>query len=504
MLTTFRKSLAHAQAARVVQVVRAATAVMAALVVAGCGGGGSGSEQAAAAPDPGTSGAVRQPAEVRSATLDGSPQAVTAAAADIDDSGRVLVVYSQQVGDRPALLAVAGDPGLRGSQPQIGTPAVIDAAAPHDAAIGEFGIAMSPLGHALASWVRTAPCTANSYRTSGDCRFVVTARRLAGQGWEAPVQVGDTPAPLPRAIINDNGDVAMMWTGWRRNDGGALTQVGGVVTRPAAASRFDAPTLFDDILPTEGGFVGLALDRAGHVVYVTTSRVGQRQQLLARRGAVAGNFGATERLDSLDTDVAIESVSGGVNGQIVVLWQQVVDGAMHRLAAALDAPGQAWQFKDLGATGGAQRSLATMSDSGEWLRYDLDSCSALRRAAGTWQAAVGLPTGLCQTSSSFVAALSRSGDVVGGLFSSTQPAGNTGQWLAYNASRRLLTQPLGSQPADLLLGTRSTLGGQLLLAENGVAALVSVSHYDSLPSAASPAGTTGAAANLWLTYLRLP
>lgn len=504
MLTTLRNRTAHADAARTVQVVRAATAALATLVLVGCGGGGSGSEQAAVVPDPGASSAVRQPAEIRSATLDSSPQAVKAATADIDDSGRVLVMYSQQVGDRPALLTVSGDPGPRGGQPLFGAPEVIDAAAPHDAALGEFGIAMSPRGHALASWVQTAPCTADSYRTTGDCRFVVTARRLAGQSWEAPVRVGDMPTPLPRAIINDNGDVAMMWTGWRRQDGGTLTQVGGVVVMPAAASRFDAPTLFDDIQPTEGGFAGLALDRSGQVVYVTTSQVGQRLQLVARRGSVAGGFGASERLDSQDADVAIESVSGGVNGQVVVLWRQAVNGTLHRLAAALDAPGQAWQFNDLGALGGGQRSLAVLGDSGDFLRYDLDSCSALRRTAGTWQPPTTLPAGLCQTSSSFAAALSRTGDVVGGLFSSAQPAGNTGQWLAYNAARNLLTQPLGNQPADLLLGTRSTLGGQLLLAENGIAALVSVNNYDSLPSAANPAGTTSAAANLWLTYLRLP
>lgn len=483
----------------------AAAVVLAALTVAGCGGGGgSGSEPAAAVPDPGASSPVRVAAEIRSTLLESSSQAVRAVTADIDDAGRVLVVYSQRVGDRLALLAVAGEPGPRGGQPAFGAPDEIDAAVPHDSALGEFSVVVSPRGHALASWVRTAPCAADSYRSSGDCRFVVTARRLAGQGWEAPVQVGDMPTPLPRAIINDNGDVAMMWSGRRRSDSGTLTQFGAVVVMPAAASRFNPPALFTDIESLEGGLAGLALDRSGNLVYVTTAQVGPHRQLVARRGPVTGSFGATERLDSVDADATIESVSGGANGQVVVLWQQRINGSVHRLAAALDAPGQAWSVSDLGSPGVGQRSLSALGDNGDFLRYDLDTCTALRRTAGTWHPATALPAGLCQASPSFVAALSRGGDVIGGLFSTVQPAGNTGQWLAYSAARNLLTQPLGDQAADLLLGTRSTLGGQLLLAENGVAALVSTSSFDTLPSATAPAGAPGTAANLWLTYLRLP
>lgn len=480
------------------QAMRVALVVLTALAVAGCGGGGD--VQQAAGADAGTVTA----AEVHSDRLDQSPQAVKAVAADIDDSGRVLAVYTQTVGERLALLAVTGDPGPRGGRPVFGTPEVIDAAAPHDVAIGEFSVAVSPRGHAVASWVQTAPCTADSYRSSGDCRFVVTARRLAGQPWEQAVRVGDTPVPLPKAIINDNGDVALMWTAWHRGDGGALVQANGVVVMPTAASHFHPPWIFDDIQLPEGGFVGMALDRSGHLAYVTTGLVGDHRQLLARRGSIDGGFGATEHLGSGGDDMVIESVSGGLNGQVVVLWQQTSGGALHRFAAAVDSPGQARQLTDLGRPSASRHSLAALGDGGDFLRYDLDTCTALRRTAGAWQSGAALPAGLCQTSSSFVAALSRAGDVVGGLFSSVQPAGNTGQWLAYSASRNLLTQALGNQPTDLLLGTRNSLGGQLLLAENGVAALVSVNSYDTLPSNTAPAGATGTATNLWLTYLRLP
>ena len=73
-----------------------------------------------------------------------------------------------------------------------------------------------------------------------------------------------------------------------------------------------------------------------------------------------------------------------------------------------------------------------------------------------------------------------------------------------NASTKALTQPLGTQPGNYLLGTPSTLGGNVLLSETGVAAFLSANDYDALPSAAAPAGTLGNATNLWLVYLKLP
>jgi hypothetical protein len=320
------------------------------------------------------------------------------------------------------------------------------------------------------------------------------------------VRVGDSAAPLPKAIINDNGDVAMTWNAERQGTNGTTRSLQGVLVMPAATTRFSAPLLFDDVAVPDNGYVGMTLDRSGNIVFAMETLVDGRKQLVARRGSLAGGIGATERLDSGDADVTLEGISGGLNGQVVVLWQQASGGTTRQFAAAIDAPGQAWQVADLGALALApgQRIQSTIGDNGDFLRYDLDACTALQRKAGVWQPAATLPAGLCQTGPSFVSANSRGGDVVGGLLSDTQSAGNTGQWLAYSAQRQTLTQTLGSKPSDYLLGTPSTLGGQLLLAENGVAALVSIHAFDALPSASSPAGTPSGAANLWLTYLRLP
>lgn len=489
-----------------VQPLRGAVAVLAALVVVtGCGGGGGGdAAPSAASPDAGASSPVVSKADVRSAVLDRSTQPVRAVSTDIDDSGRVMVVYTQSVGGRLALQAVLAEPGPAGGAPVLGTPDTIDATAPHDGAIAEFSVTMSPRGHAVASWILTAACTADSYRTSGDCRYVVASRRLANQAWEPPVRVGDSPAPLPKAIINDTGDVAMTWTAGRRGSDGTTRSVQGVLVMPAAGNRFSAPVLFDDVVLPDNGYVGMTLDRSGNIVYVMEALADGRKQLVARRGSLVGGMGPTERLDSLDADVNIEGISGGLNGQVVVLWQQASGGTLHQFAAAVDTPGQVWQLADLGAINPGQHSLSTIGDDGDFLRYDLDRCTALARKRGVWQSGVALPAGLCQTSPSFASAIARTGDVVGGWFSDTAVSTNTGQWIAYSAQRQALTQAPGSQAADHLLGTPSTLGGQLLLAENGIAALVSIQAFDALPSAAAPAGTPGSTANLWLTYLRLP
>lgn len=473
---------------------------LATLVLAGCGGGGGGTGTPPV-PDP-----VVPSAAVSSHSVESSAQPVLAAATDIDDSGRVSVLFAQDVGGRVALQAAHGTPGAQGVTPVFSQPVVIDAQAPYNHP-GQLGLTLSPTGNAVAMWSSTAPCTTLTYKTTGDCNFVYTARRLAGGAWEAPVLVGDSPSTLPRAIINDAGDVALLWPKWQRDGQGNLSFSSGVIWKAAAASTFASSAVFGDILAPAGTDVGFTLDRLGNMVYVSLSTSGAVQTVAARRGNLTTGFGATERLDTQPTSAQLEGVWGGVNGQAVVLWQQVSAGQNLRWAATLDGPAQSWQVSERGAPRSVQRAgsvKSAVADSGDFFRYDLENCVVVRRTAGAWQAEAALPSGICQTSASFASVVSRAGDLVGGLVDPSTTAGNTGQWLSYDATPGTLTHALGAQPVPYLLGTASTLGGSLLLSENGVAALVAANLYNTLPSASNSAGVLGAATNLWVVYLKLP
>ena len=478
-------------------------AALASLVLVGCGGGGGGDAGAVPAPDP-----VLPSATVSNHLIESSGQPVLAAATDIDDSGRVSVLFAQDVGGRVALQVVRGVPGAQAEAPVFNQPAVIDAQAPYNA--GQLGLTVSPTGNAVAMWSSTAPCTALTYKTTGDCNFVYTARRLSSSNtWETPVLVGDTPSTLPRAIINDAGDVALLWPKWQRDAQGTVSLSSGVIWKASGDSSFASPAVFNDIVAPANTDVGFTMDRVGNMVYVSLSTSGAVQTVVARRGKLATGFGPTERLDTQPTTAQLEGVWGGVNGQAVVLWQQSNGAQLVRWAATLDNPDQQlWQISDRGTPLTVQRAglvKAAVADNGDFFRYDLDNCKAMRRTGGVWQAVESdLPQGLCQRSTSFASVVSRTGDLVGGLVDPSATAGNTGQWLSYDATPGTLTHALGAQPVPYLLGTATTLGGNLLLAENGVAALVTTNFYNTLPSASSSAGTLGAATNLWVVYLKLP
>ena len=469
------------------------------VLLAGCGGGG-GAETAV----PATVTPDVLAAQISSKVLETSAQPVLAAATDIDDSGRLTVLFAQATAGRVALHAVQGEPGARDVAPVFNLPTVVDALAPYDGS-GRLRLVTSPAGHALALWFTSAPCTATTYNTSGQCSLVVTARRLAGAGWEPPLVVGDTPGDLPKAIINDAGDAVLLWPAWQRDAQGLLTLARSVVWRTAAASQFTAPVVFADIQTPAGSDVGITLSRDGQMVYTSMTTGATGNMVVARRGNTVSGFGQTERLDTA-ADAVIEGMWGGVNGHVVVLWQQTDGARTTRWSATLDSAGQAWQIGERSAVGTqlAAAVQAGVSDAGDFFWYDLTRCVALRRTAGAWQAESALPAGVCLASPSYVQAVARRGDLFGGLFSLSAPAGNTGQWLAYGATLGELTHPIGSQSGDYLLGTASTLGGSLLLAENGVVAVLTASAYDILPSADAPAGTLGSATNLWVTYLKLP
>ncbi|MES2716912.1 MAG: hypothetical protein V4795_14175 [Pseudomonadota bacterium] len=472
---------------------------LATLVLVGCGGGGGGGGGGAVVNPPVVNPPVVPTAQFSSDRLNRLGAPVQAVATDIDDGGRVAVLFAQSDGNRVALQAVRGVPNARGAAPTFSAPEVIDTLAPYDSSLGEtaMGLTLSPNGNALARWIATAPCVG----AAGNCKFVYTARRMNGAAatWEDPVLAGEANT-LPRGIINDVGDIALLWPTQQNNANGV--QILGMVWKKFDDTQFTAPTVFPDILAPASSSVAFTLDGHGNMVYVSLSTTTGTPMLVASRGTVSTGFaGNAEPIGSPATqatgEAALESISGGVNGQVVVTWTQPKGSRLR--AAALDSFAGSWQEVELDASRNSQQVRAAVAGNGDYFRYELDTCRASLRRNGSWQDGVVLPPGTCATSAR---ALARRGNLLGARLGDSSAAG--GQWLHYDVAQNALTQSLSTAASGYLFGTPSSVDGALLLSENGVAALVSRNGYDVLPTAAATAGTRGIAYNVWVTYVKLP
>lgn len=471
------------------------SALAAAALLGACGGGGGGGEPPSAplptppAPTP----------QLVSRALESSSFAVQSFKADIDDAGQVTVVLAQSDGVRTALVAALATPGAAGQAPTVGSLQAVDTAAlPLNTATNNYQMAVAPNGNAVVVWEVSAPCTASTYATTGNCTFVYTTRRLSGGNWESPVLVGDTPGTVTGALINNRGDVAVTWPGWTRS-GTTVTAQNGVAWRAVGDAGF-RQQLFAQVDRPAGTSATLSLDSAGNLLLVTPTQANGVASVVAYRGSVAAGFGAQEEIDSVATDATLEGLWSSVNGQAVVLWRQQQGGSSVRMAAAIDSASGSWQRSSLGTPAAvtlAGRSLAAITDSGNFSLYDLQNCTVTRRTAGQWQAAQAVVAAACPSPASYSPLLNRSDRMMGVVTA-------TGQWTAYNGSSNTMAQSLGSLPADLLWGVPSPVDGTLLLSESGVGAYVSLNRFDTLPSAATPSGVLGAVNNLWLTYIKLP
>lgn len=472
------------------------SAVAAAALLAACGGGGGGGDSNPVTPLPTPPAPT---AQLVSRVLESSSFEVQSFKADIDDSGRVMVVMAQSDGSRTGLLASLSSPGAAGQAPSVGAAQAVDSSAAPFNASGSYQVAMSPNGNAVVVWEVLAPCTTSTYTATGNCNYTYSARRLAGGSWEAPVLVGDTPGTATGAIINNRGDVAVTWPGWVRTGTNGYTGENGVAWRAAGQPGFQQQ-LFTEVVRPASSSAALTLDSNGNLLLVTPTQINGVTSLAAYRGTVASGFGALQLIDTVDTDVSLEGLWGGVNGQAVVLWRHVQGGNSVRVAAAIDTPSASFISTTLGTPAPVSltgRSLGSMSDAGAFSLYDLQNCTVIRRTGGQWQASQPVATGACPSAPTYTPVHSRSDKLMAVVSA-------TGQWTAYTGSTNTVTQALGNLPADFLWGVPSAAEGRLLLSENGVGAFVSLNRYDTLPTATSPNGVQGAVNNLWLTYIKLP
>lgn len=367
-------------------------------------------------------------------------------------------------------------------------------------------MAVSAAGHAVAVWTVTGPCAADTYNTTGLCNYAVSSRRMAGGDWEAPILVGDSPLAASGAVINDVGDVLVGLPGWSRDASGTVTVLTAAACRPAASGRFTRQAL-PEISQSPGTLAVFGLDRLGEMTVVVSDASSGRNRIVAARGAVGTGFRSLETLDNGAGAVALDGMWAGVNGQLVVLWQQADGGVVRRWAAAAGASGQSLVSAERGLAPsivGRGRFKAAVSDAGNFAAYDLENCQVMRLTGGNWQVNQPLPREFCTSAASQVTTVARNGNLIGALVDPAGTSGHTGQWLSYDAARNTMVQSLttGASGSGYLFGVPSTVGGQLLLSESGLAAFVTINNFDTLPSASNAIGISGSVNNVWAILLK--
>jgi hypothetical protein len=422
-----------------------------------------------------------------------------------DSTGQVVVVFVQYVGQKPVLYATSGLPGLGQSAPVWKPPLPIDGGVSPKMDTGsgawDLGLSVAPNGRAYATWFTEAPCTARTYKTTGNCQYLYGVA-FDGANWGVPEVVSDSVrlygTPVPR--VNSNGDIAVLYGGYVNPGNSTSSQ------RVAVASRMNGQSGFSRLVFTDwplGSYVHLgkevnaALDAQRNLLVAGQNRQAGFNRVVVRRGQLGGGFRVQEIIGAEDSGFL--SVSGGSNGQGYVQWRQKAIGARSDTVwgASTTTPTAAWQVQNFGTAprtnfDGWTSSPLVGPAAGHGLFYQ-NTCG--RRVWTPSLAAFGalqkLPKG-CETWQS--AANRRAEAGTGDLLWLT----NDGRWSTYELATGRITKPIASSAAaDYLFGfaldssTTARLFGAnlgnstLMVSSSGVGALVTRGEIAALPTVAN-------------------
>jgi hypothetical protein len=413
----------------------------------------------------------------------------------IDDAGRITSVFMKWNGTRWVLYATRGTPNGAGLAPTWTTPVAIDllASLPTQGWTRydyKFEVTGAPNGNVLAVWSGTAPCTASSYRTSGSCEFVYTSRYLPTAGiWEAPKAVADSPnGYFAQPHINNNGDVALIVSGWTRATGYPYYK-----TSEAASWKANGALAFQQkaFIDSDIASFAFGMDATGNMLLGAAVKQNATVDIVAYRGSLAGGFGAAQILDTRGSAVTLKQQAVGNSGQQIILWSQN-NGVRETLYAASSASATAaFDVKDLGVAWSSP--ALTIDDAGNGILASLDSGKRLQWTAGAWASPQALPPTPCPTYITFV--FNRNGDYL--------CVTSDGKWGSYDAGRNVVVQAASSTAAGYVLGVSKSAGFRIpVLSVNGNGFIHMRNQYDVLPTPAAAAGDGRDVTSLWGAFLK--
>jgi len=423
-----------------------------------------------------------------------------------DDGGASILFLRIDATGARTLYAVRATIGASGPH-QFGTPRQIDLqasgaqlplppAADGDTSISSFAIASAPNGNAVAVWNTFSPCTAQTYQTSGDCRYLVMARYVAASDrWEPAERLFDIPSRDFVGRINDRGDLLLAYNGWERT-GTTVTQVPALAWRAAGASTF-----------TTQRFGGLNVDRFNHgldangrLLLVGEATRNGGVNLVSYEGSVSMGFGAEQTVASVTGNgLILGRMVLGRNGRALMVWQQGTGTQAQQFGSARDLGGGNWaspQMLPIPAF-----SFVTVADSGSGRLFDMNSCQAVDFGSSGWASvatALTPPRTPCFSGGILVTR-------DGGFLS----VGGRTIWSLYDGVARAYIKPAGNPlaPADLLFGTVIQDGlfvplSIMYSSQSGVGLVLSASPWSSLPTPSAPDGVRTTEPNIWGWTLR--
>lgn len=429
-------------------------------------------------------------------------------ASAIDDQGNVTHLVLDQTGvlasDRRArLVAIRAQPGSASTTPVMGSAELIEATEPGGGILYAL-LRTSPNGNLLAWWARNAPCTAQTYKTSGNCNYIVSSRRMAGAAaWETPVVLTAMEVPAFDATINDRGDIVGTYMG--SDPGVTLGYFAAVVWRAWNATAFSTHRWSFDLLnsPPADSFLprNVALAADGGFILAGQATLGDKDVTVLTGDVQRGPTSAAV-LDQRVNAPTYQGLWGNGAGAAVVTWTQDNGTRATTYAATRDTASGSWRVTDTGVPAQqANHILATVTDGGDFIWYSFSRCSSLKRRAGAWQAESALPRTLCGLMTDRSTAISRPGHL---MQVQTLTGTTAGRWSTYDADRGALVNDYTSAAsgAGYVLGAPGYLNGSLALSSSGIAVWASINTYTDLPSATTPNGDGPGAPRYWLRYFK--
>ncbi len=428
----------------------------------------------------------------------------------IDQLGRVTAVFVKNGGStsNTALFATRGTPGAAGGVVQWSTAVRIDSAAlPLSPENRSASLAVSPSGYAHLAWISPAPCTANTFRTSGTCYYIYSSILTPNSNvWNPPALVGDLDGvngfydPI-QAMVNNRGDAAIQYGGYK------ISPPPTRVSRAALAVRASGDVAFKisilDEFPDTSAVLSV-LDNSGGVVAAAQRPQSNstNRDIKAYIGNVAAGVVATTAtvVDQIANDATLDSLRVGSTGDALLMWRQN-DGTGGKLFAAVRAVGTITWSAPAIVTNSSANGISVVTDSGEATYYTTSCNRYVRdRSSNTWAAKLPVLPSNCSVPDD---------DRLMASDGSYMSFGST--WITYNQGdntmSRLPNAPLLAR--DYLLGFQRSWAsaGMSMFTKtvdgNYVGAYLATGEFDVLPT---PTATSGIGrnniSNLWGFFLK--
>ena len=416
---------------------------------------------------------------------------------ETDEVGNAVALFTKTENDVVNLYAVRGLPRASGETPQWSSPVqinLLNGQTLSALSTGSLGLRVAPGGNAVAMWFTQAACTAQTYNTSGNCRYIYRSRfNLQTTTWSAPEMIASSPGSTGDLHLNDKGDFALLYTGWERVNNSVSQQL--AVLWQAAGQSQPQQQLF------AGETAELGMDKSGNLLLAGHVEQNLTTDIFAWRGNVSTGFGAREILEQRSSAAEFRQLAVGLNGNAAIYWTQNNGTTSTSYVATLATPSGAWTVTALEPYDGFNDNKLVVTDGGEALfyRFNYGNCYRYLWSAGAWSDKQALPSGTaCPASStaSYPRSFNRLGDYV---------VVNTsfGEWGSYNAA----SNQMGTRYGSYVWGVQPPFGWfqnmSFSLSASGVAAMAVAADFDVLPTASQPSGDGRRnVTNLWGHFLR--